>query len=409
MTSRRQFHRFAAAFAAMAITFAAVAPSLAAPATQGTSPTPTPSPVTGNITVFAAASLRDAFNQVGKDFEAANPGTKVTFNLAGSQQLAEQIGFGAPADVFASANQRLMDAVIKTGRVNQNDSRTFVRNRLVVIYPKNNPARLRTLNDLAKPGVKLVLANKTVPVGGYSLDFLNKASANSKFGADFSEKVLANVVSYEEDVRAVFNKVQLGEADAGIVYTSDVVADKAKDVGTIDIPNDLNTIATYPITALKDSPNLSLAQAFTRYVLSPAAQQVLVKYGFISTTGDATGAAPKAGTLLIGGLVNRPQTLQGVRLKSLKQTTVKATDRNGVETSFTGPTLDDVLKLAGVKPSAKTVTFTGGDGYSQDVPLADLAGGAAVIVIDENGAFRNIIPASAPRTWVKGLIKLDVN
>jgi molybdate transport system substrate-binding protein len=380
-----------------------IGPAHAAPAAQGNTS------LSGNITVFAAASLRDAFNEVGKNFEAANPGTKVTFQYAGSQQLAEQIGFGAPADVFASANTRLMDAVVKTTRVNANDPRTFVRNRLVVVYPKSNPARLRTLKDLAKPGLKLVLANKTVPVGSYSLDFLNKASAKPEFGATFSQTVLTNVVSYEEDVRAVFNKVQLGEADAGIVYRSDVVADKAKDVGTIDIPSDLNTIATYPIAPLKDSSNLPLAQAFTQYVLSPAAQTVLVKYGFVSTTGDATGAAPKPGTLLIGGLVNRPQTLQNARLKALKQTTVKATDRDGVEATFIGPTLDEVLKLAGVQSGAKTVTFTGGDGYSQDVPLSELAGAAAIITIDENGALRNIIPAKAPRFWVKGLIKIDVN
>lgn len=404
MLNRRRFNRAGAALLAAALAIAVAAPSQAAPTAQGSSP------LTGNITVFAAASLRDAFNEIGKNFEAANPGAKVTFQYAGSQQLAEQIGFGAPADVFASANTRLMDAVVKTARVNTNDPRTFVRNRLVVVYPKANPARLRTLRDLAKPGLKLVLANRTVPVGSYSLDFLAKASARPEFGATFSQTVLANVVSYEEDVRAVFNKVQLGEADAGIVYRSDVVADKAKDVGTIDIPSDLNTIATYPIAALKDSPNLPLAQAFTQYVLSPAGQTVLVKYGFVSTTGDATGAAPKAGTLFIGGLVNRPTTLQSARLKALKQTTVKATDRDGIEATFTGPTLDEVLKLAGgVSAGAKTVTFTGGDGYSQDVPLSELAGEAAIITFDENGALRNIIPAKIPRFWVKGLIKIDVN
>lgn len=369
----------------------------------------TPQPVSGAITVYAAASLRDAFQEVGKNFEAANPGTKVAFNFAGSQQLAEQIGYGAPADVFASANQRLMDAVVKTARVDANASRTFVRNRLVVVFPKTNPGRVRTLKDLAKPGLKLVLANKSVPVGGYTLDFLNKASAKTEYGAGFAKAVLANVVSYEEDVRAVFSKAALGEADAAVVYSSDVVADKAAQVGKLDIPSDLNTIASYPIAPLQDSPNAALAQAFARFVLSPAAQTVLVKYGFISTTGDATGAAPKAGTLLIGGLVGKPQALSVAQLRRLKQMTIKATDRDGVEASYTGPALDDVLKLVAVQSTAKTVTFTGGDGYSQDVPIADLAGAAGIIVIDANGALRNVIPAKAPKFWVKGLIKIDVN
>jgi molybdate transport system substrate-binding protein len=234
----------------------------------------------GNIVVFAAASLRDVFNEIGKDFEAANPGTKITFNFAGSQQLAEQIGFGAPADVFASANTRLMDAAVPTGRVNAGDVHTFARNQLIVIFPKSNPAQLQALPDLAKPGLRLVFANKTVPVGSYTLDFLNKASALPEFGPTYSQTVLANVVSYEEDERAVFTKVSLGEADAGVVYSSDVVADKTATVGKLDIPGGLNTIATYPIAPLKDSPNLALAQAFVRYVRSPEAQAVLVKYGF---------------------------------------------------------------------------------------------------------------------------------
>jgi molybdate transport system substrate-binding protein len=389
---------------------AALAGGAIAPIAPVMAQTPTPQSVSGNITVYAGASLRAAFNEIAKNFEAANPGTKVTFSYGGSQQLAEQIGFGAPVDVFASANTRMMDAVVKTKRINENDPRTFVRNRLTVIFPKNNPGRIRTLQDLGKPGLKLVLADKVVPVGGYSLDFLNKASTKPEFGATFSQTVLANVVSYEENVEAVINKVELGEADAAIVYTSDVVGGQAARLSKLDIPNDLNTIATYPIAALKDSPNLPLAQAFVKYVLAPTGQTVLARYGFIPTTGDATGAAPKSGTLLIDGLVNRPATLQGARLKSLKQTTVKATDRDGVEASFTGPTLDEVLKLAGgVAPGAKTVTFTGGDGYSQDVPLSELAGEAAIITFDENGALRNIIPAKLPRFWVKGLIKMDVN
>lgn len=237
--------------------------------------------VTGEITVYAAASLRDAFNEMAKQFATKNAGAKVTFSFAGSQQLAEQIGYGAPADVFASANTRLMDAVIKTTRVTSGTQQIFARNRLVVVLPRNNPARIRTLNDLAKPNVKLVLAAKVVPAGQYALDFLGKASKKPAFGATFSQSVLSNVVSYEEDVRAVFGKVALGEADAGIVYSSDVVADKKNTVHTIVIPDDLNTFAAYPIAPLNDSKNAALAKAFITFVMSKDGQAILTKHGFI--------------------------------------------------------------------------------------------------------------------------------
>lgn len=237
---------------------------------------------TGEITVYAAASLRDAFNEMGRQISAKNAGAKIAFNFAGSQQLAEQIGYGAPADVFASANTRLMDAVIKTTRVTSGTQQIFARNRLIVVLPKNNPARIRTLNDLAKPGVKVVLAAKAVPVGQYAQDFLKKASAKPTFGATFSQTVLSNVVSYEEDVRAVFNKVALGEADAGIVYSSDVVADKKNKVLTLAIPDDLNMFAAYPIAPLNDSKNPALAKQFIDFVMSKEGQAILTKYGFIA-------------------------------------------------------------------------------------------------------------------------------
>ena len=277
MFTQSQFIKAAGAlFAAAVISLSTAAPMIAQ--------TPAPA-LSGNINVYAAASLRDAFTDIGKAFSAKNPGTKIRFNFAGSQQLAEQIGFGAPADVFASANTKLMDAVIKTTRVISGTQNVFVRNRLVVIVPKRNAAQLRKLQDLSKNGIKLVLAAKQVPVGQYALDFLNKASTKPEFGATFSKTVLANVVSYEQDVRAVFAKVSLGEADAGIVYSSDVIADKKNSVIRIDIPDDLNTLATYPIAPLKDSPNYALAQAFTQYVLSAEGQKVLSKYGFITATG----------------------------------------------------------------------------------------------------------------------------
>ncbi len=252
-------------------------------------PTAAPAAKSAELTVFAASSLTDAFKAIGKMFEAANAGTTVTFNFAGSDKLAQQIAEGAPADVFASANKTQMNNIIKSRQVISGTERTFVRNRLVVIFPKDNPGGLTALKDLAKPGLKIVLANKSVPVGTYALDFLGKASKLPEYTAEFSPTVLGNVVSYEENVRAVLSKVQLGEADAGIVYTSDIALN-ADQVGQIDIPDTLNTIATYPIAAIKDSKNAELAQKFVDYVLAPEGQQILVQYGFISATGGASGA-----------------------------------------------------------------------------------------------------------------------
>ena len=234
------------------------------------------------LNVFAAASLTNAFGEIGANFSAAHAGTEVVFNFAGSNQLATQIAEGAPADLFASANGTQMKVAIESGRIVSGTQQTFARNRLVVITPSDNPAGLTGLPDLATPGLKLVFAASEVPVGQYSLDFLDKAEADGSLGAGYKAAVIANVVSYEENVRVVLAKVSLGEADAGIVYTSDVAANAAGAVAQIEIPDNLNTVASYPIAPLNDSPNLALAQQFMDYVLSPTGQQVLTQYGFIS-------------------------------------------------------------------------------------------------------------------------------
>jgi molybdate transport system substrate-binding protein len=235
----------------------------------------------GELLVFTAASLTEAFTEIGKVFEAQHPGSRVLFNIAGSQQLAQQLAQGAPADVFASANARQMDVAVEAGRVMSGTAQPFVRNRLVVVFPQANQAGIKTLNDLAKPGVKLVLAAKEVPVGQYALDFLVKAGQDAAFGAGFKEGVVQNVVSYEENVRAVLSKVILGEADAGIVYTSDISQGSAAQVGRLEIPDRLNTIATYPIAPITDSEQPELAATFVRLVLAPEGQAILAKYGFL--------------------------------------------------------------------------------------------------------------------------------
>ena len=241
-----------------------------------TAPTAVPEPRI--LHVFAAASLTDAFTEIGRNFETANPGVTVTFNFAGSQALRTQIEEGAPVDVFASANKTEMDKLVEDSFVAQEAAQTFLNNKLVLILPANNPAMLNQLGDLAKPGIKLVLAAEEVPVGKYARQALD--AMNGQFGTDFKDKVLANVVSNEDNVKQVVAKVQLGEADAGIVYTSDAVA--APDLKTIENPAELNVIAEYPIAALTQSTDPELANAFIDFVLSDEGQAILQKWGFAS-------------------------------------------------------------------------------------------------------------------------------
>ena len=257
----------------------------AIPATLAPAPTqvpPTKAAASGQtLTVLAASSLTAPFTDLGKEFETAHPGVTVTFNFAGSQALAQQLDQGAPADVFASASTSYMTAAVKSNRVDQTTVQTFAHNRLVVIYPIANPAGIKTLQDLAKPGLKLDLEASTVPAGQYSLTFLDKASQDPSFSSTFKADVLKNVVSYEDNVKTVLTKVSLGEADAGIVYVSDDTGTVTSQLGQLAIPDALNTIATYPIAPISDSKNPDLAKAFVALVMSADGQAALAKYSFL--------------------------------------------------------------------------------------------------------------------------------
>lgn len=265
------------------IATASPAPVTVEPPITGTQPVEanTPQPEKQTLTVLAAASLTESFSEISKAFENLHPGVTVTFSFAGSQQLAQQLDQGAPADVFASANIKYMQQVVDSRRVAADSPVVFARNRLVVIHPLNNPGSIQSLQDLSKPGLKIVLANSSVPVGNYTLTFLENASKDAAFSSDYKDSVLANVVSYEENVKSVATKVALGEADAGIVYSTDVTADLRAQVDAIDIPDALNVTATYPIAVIADSSAPVLAQAFVEYVLSAEGQAVLAQYGFL--------------------------------------------------------------------------------------------------------------------------------
>ena len=218
----------------------------------------------GEIKVFAAASLTAAFTKLGEDFTAANDGTKVTFNFAGSQALATQIQQAAPADVFASADLTNMDKVKDLVGTPQN----FASNLLAIVVEKGNPKDVRTLDDLASPDLKVVLAAEEVPAGKYAKQVLDKAG------------VSVSPVSQEDNVKAVVTKVSLGEADAGIVYVTDVTAGGSKVEG-VDIPDDQNVTATYPVATVKAAKDQAGAEAFLDLVLSAEGQQVLREHGFL--------------------------------------------------------------------------------------------------------------------------------
>jgi molybdate transport system substrate-binding protein len=237
------------------------------------------------VSVFAAASLSEAFTELGARLERRTSPLHATFNFAGSQQLAAQIEQGAPADVFASADPQWMAYVQEHGLLAE-APRDFARNHLTIVVPKTNPGHIEQLQDLARPGVKLVLGAEAVPVGRYSRAALGKLSAAPGFGSDYADRVLRNIVSNEENVKGVVAKVQLGEADAGIVYRSDVTPKVAEKVRTLDIPEAYNVIATYPVAIVAGAANPAAAATFVKVLLSPEGQAVLRMHGFTPVTGQ---------------------------------------------------------------------------------------------------------------------------
>ena len=235
-----------------------------------------PSVASQTLRVFAAASLTDAFSEIGQAFEASHPSSKVQFNFAGSNTLRAQIEQGANPDIFASANTKEMNTLIAAGFVQQPDQKIFLTNKLVIVVPKGNPAGIQSPSDLTRRGIKIVLAAAEVPAGKYARQALEQL--NAAYGENFSAQVMDNVVSNETDVRQALAKVQLGEVDAGIVYASDAVA--APEVGQIAIPDPYNVNADYPIAPLVQAPNPELARQFVDFVLSPAGKSILEKWGF---------------------------------------------------------------------------------------------------------------------------------
>jgi molybdate transport system substrate-binding protein len=231
----------------------------------------------GTLTILAASSLTDAFRELGNTFEEQNQGVEVKQTFGASSDLLAQIQQGAPADVFASAAQEEMNTAVKDGLV-PGKPEVFVKNREVIMVPKDNPANTNSLEDMAKPDIKLVLAAKDVPAADYAIEILGKA--NKEYGPDFEQDVLSNVVSREVDVRASVNRVVVGDADATFGYASDYTPDIRDKVKVIKIPPEQNIVATYPIAALKDAKAPELAKKWVDLVTSEEGQKVLEKWNF---------------------------------------------------------------------------------------------------------------------------------
>lgn len=231
---------------------------------DNTAPGATP---TGDVTVFAAASLTDAFTELGEAFTAANPDAEVTFNFAGSSDLVTQINEGAPADVFASADLDNMTKLTDAGS-NGSEPVVFTTNLAQIIVEAGNPKGITGVADLARDDLIVISCAPEVPCGRYAQQILDNAGVTVEFK------------SLEENVRAVVSKVALGEADAGIVYVTDVI-NAGDGAGGVEIPADVNVVAEYPIVITKDTPNPETAQAFVDFVLSDDGQAILESYGFV--------------------------------------------------------------------------------------------------------------------------------
>ena len=221
---------------------------------------------TGSVTVFAAASLTAAYTEIGDAFMTDNPEATVTFNFASSSDLVTQINEGAPADVYASADAANMTKLTDAGE-NAGDPTVFATNSLQIIVEPGNPKGITGVADLANPDLLYITCAPEVPIAKYAAQVLTAAG------------VTVTPVSLEENVKGIVTKVTLGEADAGIVYTTDVIAAGAAAEG-IDIPADINVIATYPVAVTKNAPNPEGARAFVDFVVGEQGQKILAGFGF---------------------------------------------------------------------------------------------------------------------------------
>lgn len=252
--------------AALAVTAMLLATTAGCDGRSATDPASATGGVSGALTVLAAASLTESFTQLGREFEAAHPQTRVTFSFAGSSALAAQINQGAPADVFASANPATMQTVTEAGN-GDDEPVTFARNQLVIAVPEGNPGQVRGLADLTRPGVTVAFCAPQVPCGAAAQAVTTAAG------------VRLTPVTFEQDVRAALAKVRLGEVDAALVYRTDIPAASAE-VDGVEFAESAGAVNDCRIVVLRDAPHPAAAQAFVAYVLAAPGRSVLAEAGF---------------------------------------------------------------------------------------------------------------------------------
>jgi molybdate transport system substrate-binding protein len=231
------------------------------------------------LTVFCAAGLMDAFNEFGQVYQNES-NVSVVFNFDGAQILRTQIENGAQADVLASVNDKNLNALRSEGFLNNSSLSVFARNWQALIVPKNNPANIHNLSDLAKPGVKIVTGTKDLPITNLTMQILNKLAADPAYGPQYREKVLANMVSQETNINFIVSKVALGEADVAFVHQSEVSSEYADKVAIIDIPDKYNVKSEYSIGVLKQSKSFNLAEKFINLTKSAEGKTILEKHGY---------------------------------------------------------------------------------------------------------------------------------
>jgi molybdate transport system substrate-binding protein len=337
------------------------------------------------IRVFAASSLKEAFTAIARGYESSHPGVKVSLNFGGSQLLAAQINHGAPADVFASAAKKNLDSA----SYDRDTYRVFAQNRLAIVVRQGlygiwSPRQL----DRAE---RIVIADPAVPAGAYSQQFFIKASR--QFGAEWLRKVQSKVVSKEQDVKAVLAKVRLGEADAGIVYESDL---SASELGKVTIPDPLNVLADYPVAVLNGSPNRQGAINFTKYLLGPTAQQDLETYGLISPM------VGKSQIFVVNG--GKSRAIAAPLPKVYKAVVVDAVGHEGKPRSYFGV---PVMKVIG-PTTAREATFVAADAYRRTISIATLRSSKAILVWNPDGNLQLIVPGQKPSFWVRAVRRIEL-
>lgn len=258
------------------------------------------------LTIYAATSLTDAFENLAAAFRENHPDTEIVLNFASSSKLAAQLLAGAPADIFASANSAQMDLVVADGRIREGAVKSFAANRLVLIVPADNPADISGIEDLGSKRLLLVLAVTGTPIRDYTNVMLN--SYNDEFGDDFAKRALENLVSEESNVRQVVARIALGEADAGIVYQTDVTDEIRDQVIRFPIADRHNQIASYPVAALDDSALPELSEAFIVYLRSVDGQSILGSFGFCAPPKEPDEPAAEPTSATVQDKLNNDET-----------------------------------------------------------------------------------------------------